>query len=449
MANLEAFPHRDTVVMLEAGTEAHRRLVCRHEAAHAVVAYATGLVVAPMGVRVDGVRHPTAHGICYVGAYHGGPPSPRSVAGMSAAGRLYGGAEGDLPVDADLLMRWQAMARGGAGTGDDLEVTFAQLLREAPNADDFAIYRAYRRLEADVLAVLARPEVRRSIEAVAEGLFTRGRLRPDEAVALIEPGALALAPQFARTLEDLCTAGKPVFLSFSGGKESVVLADLCQPWRERITLLWTNTGHMAPHMVEFVRGYGERFRLVELRPHDLLHHWEAAGIPADIVPAANGMGWAEPRLQSWLSCCFVNRQKPINDFLASQGPCVYLNGQRRADRGASALTLRSQMTENVEVAAPLWEWTTDDVMAWVADRWLALPAHYGEFSDSLECLISPAAMTPERLRYLDRHAPETAAETVRPLLRSIQEAASVAAEEMYEMLAEPEASPVHSMKPAA
>ena len=51
-------------------------------------------------------------------------------------------------------------------------------------------------------------------------------------------------------------------LLFSGGKDSIVLAHLTEPVKERVELLWANTGAMFPHMETFIRAYGARFKLV-------------------------------------------------------------------------------------------------------------------------------------------------------------------------------------------
>ena len=67
-------------------------------------------------------------------------------------------------------------------------------------------------------------------------------------------------------IEDIFARHERVFLSFSGGKDSLVLSHLREPYHDRLTLIWTNTGHMAPPMVEFVRSFGGRFNFIEVAP---------------------------------------------------------------------------------------------------------------------------------------------------------------------------------------
>jgi phosphoadenosine phosphosulfate reductase len=419
-----------------------RPAIARHEAAHTVMAYAVGMLLAPMGVHAA-----DAAGIAYTGPPHGGAPPLRSLIAMLGAGNVYAGPGQAEPERDEILADGIARARAipaGEITREniidvprpDLERIFALLLLQWPGATDPQLLATYRDVEASTLAVLRRPDVGRSIEAVAAALFARGRLGAEDMPGLIEPTAMVTAPEFVQTLADVFADGRPVFLAFSGGKDSIALLDLCKPWHDRLTLLWTNTGSMAPHMVEFVRAYGERYRLIELHPRSLQDQWAAAGIPASLVPTPHALGWQEPRLQAWTSCCFANRQAPVNDFLAQQGPCFLVHGQRRDDKGPDAAILRGTMSQEVEVHMPLWAWSDDEVVDYIDRQGLRLPSQYAEISDSLECIICPVIGTAERLAYLDRHYPRAAA-FVRPLIEQSLAAAEASLGDLRAMLAEP------------
>lgn len=202
-----------------------------------------------------------------------------------------------------------------------------------------------------------------------------------------------------------------VFLGFSGGKESVALAHMLDPWRDRVTLLWVNTGVMAPHMVEFVRGYGERFTLEEIASPNVSEHWHAMGTPAEVFAMGNITGSAQRRLQPWMHCCYVIRQEPVNAILRAQpGPCCFISGQRRQDQdGATVAGLKSKLPATVDVVMPLASWSETDVFAYIEAHGLTLPQQYAEgYRDSIECLVCPAPMNAERLRYLRRHHPTEA-----------------------------------------
>lgn len=204
------------------------------------------------------------------------------------------------------------------------------------------------------------------------------------------PGAAP--PSTKINLADLFARHQRVYLSFSGGKDSIVLADLCKPWRDQVTLVWANTGIMWPHMVEFIRGYAGLFKLLEGSPkQDFRAFWGEHGLPADVVPIDNAVGRRWPRLQSWTTCCWAMRTQPLLDSLKSDGATAILHGQREADK--SFCTSHDSMwgyPDGLEVAGPIWDWEDRDVMGYVARHRLALPGQYRSASSSLECAICPA-----------------------------------------------------------
>ncbi len=199
-------------------------------------------------------------------------------------------------------------------------------------------------------------------------------------------------------------------LAFSGGKESIALAHMLLPWRERVTLIWVDTGMMAPHMRDFVRGYRDQgWTLEEIPSPNLLEHWQAVGIPAEVFPQANVTGQALPRLQPWAACCRSLRQEPMNAYLREQsGSVAYINGQRRDDLGgATVVGLASQLPASVEVIQPLADWAEPDVFAYIERHGLTLPPQYAQgYADSIECIACPAPMKAERMRYLVQHYPD-------------------------------------------
>lgn len=214
-------------------------------------------------------------------------------------------------------------------------------------------------------------------------------------------------------LADIFDRHERVFLGFSGGKDSLALLHLCEPWRERVTLLWSNTGYMAGHMAAFVRGFGDRWRLVEVSPErDMLADWEEHGTPVDVVAIEHleGLDWRTPRVRPWPLCCAVNRTGPLAAYLARFGePCAFLNGQRRSDRGTTPERMAGIMSPNVETVMLLWAWSTSDVLTYLAAQAIPLPPHHDVFQGSMECAICPADIKPGRLRVLDRFEPHAAA----------------------------------------
>jgi len=182
----------------------------------------------------------------------------------------------------------------------------------------------------------------------------------------------------------------PVYIAFSGGKESAVLAKLCEPYAGRFQLLWVNTGITFPHLEEYVRKAGERFGLVELKSNALAD-WRKHGMPVETLSVSNALGESGPKLQSWLGCCARSRSAPIHTFLHERKePAIVVHGQRRED-GAPGLGLQSMpVPAHAAMAAPLEDWTTDDVMGFVKANGVKLVDHYRrEIPDSLDCWACP------------------------------------------------------------
>ena len=283
-----------------------------------------------------------------------------------------------------------------------------------PNFGHAVAWDGERMIECGATGELARPSRELSFEnyPLWEALvFTDAATSPRPAPVEARP-ATEIDGADTTALAALFERYERVFLGFSGGKESVALTHMLEPWRDRVTLLWVNTGVMAPHMAEFIRGFRARgWTLEELPSPNLIEHWMTAGTPAEVFPQDNVTGLAQPRLQPWAHCCRVIRQEPLNAFLRDQeGPACLINGQRRDDLGGATVSgLSSQLPSSVEVVQPLAGWSETDVLSYVDRHGLALPSQYAAgYRDSIECTICPAPMKAERMRYLRRHYPDAA-----------------------------------------
>ncbi len=199
------------------------------------------------------------------------------------------------------------------------------------------------------------------------------------------PATPGLASLFARH--------ERAVLAFSGGKDSLVCLDLCRDYRDKLEVIWVNTGAMFPHMVEFVREATKGFNLVEL--HSDQARWiEQQGLPADLVPVANS-SWRMPpntdspappktMVQPWTACCAKLRFRPLLEYLAQSDATLFIHGQRHADGGG--FSADSAPGAKVEICKLIWGWSDSDVMAHIAEHGIELPEQYGHgVIDSLEC----------------------------------------------------------------
>jgi 3'-phosphoadenosine 5'-phosphosulfate sulfotransferase (PAPS reductase)/FAD synthetase len=202
-------------------------------------------------------------------------------------------------------------------------------------------------------------------------------------------------------------------LAFSGGKDSSVMLDLCAPYRDRIAVLWVNTGFMFPHMESFVRHAAANWNFVEL-PSDMLAYWNAFGIPSTVVPtdhAVGGMGTPKtPRINSWPLCCWTLRMRPMVAWLAAN-PAVtaLIHSQRDSDYGRFDCA-QLQANFSAEFLTPIWQWSDEGVRSYIAEHDIQLPEQYAMgWHDSGECWPCTARLTPRRMAYMRQRYPEQAA----------------------------------------
>lgn len=221
-------------------------------------------------------------------------------------------------------------------------------------------------------------------------------------------------------IDESLAQGLKAIVAFSGGKESIVLADLLKDRKDNLTLVWVNPQAMFPHMIEFVRGYRDKgFTLVELlsdQPTRLLND----GLPTSVVPV-NFLFKREGqplKITDYFSCCHQLRFNPLAEYVISQGCIFVIGGQRRADEVLNfhGETSKSNFRGNqFEIVSPLWEWTTDEVMEYIHEHQLELPKQYPAVMDSLECWSCTHNPTKERIDFMRSEYPELLAE-LKPLL---------------------------------
>jgi len=204
---------------------------------------------------------------------------------------------------------------------------------------------------------------------------------------------------------------KRVALAFSGGKDSLACLELAKIAGVRPILLHANPGARLPHMGEYIRVAAEGYELVELRT-DQAAYWKANGIPANVVPMFNhrtglltNRGAPRPLIVDWLSCRFALIAAPLWAAAQASGAGLVIHGQRDDD----GLAGRGS-PNGIPTHAPLWDWTEEQVYAFLDRRGVTLPSQYQHGVGSMECANCPALTTPKHMRYLKKAYPEIAAE---------------------------------------
>lgn len=177
-----------------------------------------------------------------------------------------------------------------------------------------------------------------------------------------------------------------IALLFSGGRDSLVLLHILEPWLGEIVIVWVNTGaayeSTLKQMAEVRNAVPHFVELTSNQAADI----EKWGWPVDIVPVKhdwNQQGNLTPKLQSSTLCCYKNISTPIETFLNEKGIKVCYVGQRQ-DEGNVDQRWDGQR-QGIEFRYPLRKWTKKMVMDYVSKHNVKTPHYYSTEEKSRDC----------------------------------------------------------------
>lgn len=210
-----------------------------------------------------------------------------------------------------------------------------------------------------------------------------------------------------------------VILQYSGGKDSTAMLHLARPFLDRIDVVFANAGAPYPHVLQFIASTCARLgaKLTIIGSDEPLEDFHArAGLPADVVPhwASPDAAWTvqdreRPKLQGALNCCAQRIFIPFTQHILTVGATLILRGAKKSDDRVGVGN--GQYMAGVEVQHPLWDWTHDDVFAYLRSEGVELPAHYatGGRIDGLDCWSCTAHLPyggAERLAWMKENTPD-------------------------------------------
>ncbi len=213
-------------------------------------------------------------------------------------------------------------------------------------------------------------------------------------------------------------------LQYSGGKDSLVCLHMYRDDPD-VVVVHVDTGSAFPHVSEFVRSSVSALgmRLHVTGPETSCDSWQAAnGYPADVVPwdATPQMKFAitnQPvSIVPYATCCTVNLWQPLQDSIKALGADTIIRGSKACDSKVSVPD--GFVSDGVTYLSPLWNWSDDDVFAYLEKHGVELPPQYASGGDSLDCWCCTAYLNDhgrERFNYLKQNYPSLYVEAARRL----------------------------------
>lgn len=148
----------------------------------------------------------------------------------------------------------------------------------------------------------------------------------------------------------------PVFVSFSGGKDSSIVAFLVNKVLGKTPLIFSNTSMEFPETVDFAKRFANKLgtKLIELKPNrDFFDLCKELGPPS--------------RVMRW--CCFTQKSAPINDFYTSLGSDILsFDGIRKKEsRSRSKFEPIRKNTKIIHQysAYPIFYWSDFEVWLYI------------------------------------------------------------------------------------
>ena len=183
-----------------------------------------------------------------------------------------------------------------------------------------------------------------------------------------------------------------IFMSFSGGKDSMVLLDLVHQVKPDIKVIGIDTGYEFPETIEFTDRMVEKYKLdFEYLKPTLMQH-------RGVMINYGGMAWEEYqkdtekefRLPSgdkvkdgqWYCC--AHKEPALQNFLNRKEYDAWITGLRADETENRRLTPIFQKGRIAKVN-PIIFWTLDDIWAYIKDNKLDYHSKYDEGYKSLGC----------------------------------------------------------------
>lgn len=220
-------------------------------------------------------------------------------------------------------------------------------------------------------------------------------------------------------MESIFDQHERIALQVSGGKDSLACLFLMQPYWDKMTVYWVNTGDAFPEttrIMNLTRGMVPRFVEIDGRQPQVIKMY---GYPSDIVPVTNtafgvACGGDAQLIQDRYSCCARVIMQPMAQRMIEDGITLVIRGQKNSDH-LKAPVKSGTVEDGITYLFPIEDWTDQQVFDYLEWVGVTLPRFYETMQTAPDCRTCTAYWDTNSAQYLKRYHPEHYGEVQRRL----------------------------------
>ena len=179
-----------------------------------------------------------------------------------------------------------------------------------------------------------------------------------------------------------------IALRFSGGKDSLACLELLRPIKDRVTVIWVNTGATYEGFPEYVRECVKDWNFVEVQsdqPSFIKDYIPSDLCPTKDLPMGRDALPAEgPMIIPWFGCCNHNLWQPLHKATLETGATCIVTGQKACDIRKDRVK-NGEVVNGIEYQMPLHDMTDEDVYGYLREKNVAIPSFYERMETSPDC----------------------------------------------------------------
>ncbi len=232
--------------------------------------------------------------------------------------------------------------------------------------------------------------------------FLSAHMTKDEVIRANAPHMKRLVRDAVNTIRGIANQREfrdsPVYVSFSGGKDSLTTLDLTRnALKRQIKVFFANTGIEFPATVDFARRFcnENNIELIEVKAKEAF--WENL---SSFGPPAKDFRW----------CCKVCKLAPINTVMEEctrgERKCLTIDGKRKYESFARARIAPKEENPFIpgQVSVfPIRNWRAIEVWLYIYYRKLEYNPLYDLGFERVGCWLCPAELSAEYYRFKELH----------------------------------------------